>query len=466
MHQQDPNVICVVYTGDIQPLPNGVTKEEILVKVKERFGISLRPEAIAFLPLQNRYLVEGSYWRFFTLLGQAFGANRLGYAALSELVPDVFIDTMGYAFALSAAKKFSKRIRVGAYVHYPTISTDMLQRVRSRKAGHTNPSWVAGSFPLSCVKLVYYHLFAAAYGHALRQADVIVVNGTWTRNHIASLVQCRIWRPWNVHVPTVDIVYPPCNTEKFAKLPLQNRQARQIVSLAQFRPEKEHALQLRMVHQLLKQHSELKTSRGPNRGLKLVLIGGCRDAEDEKRVEELKSLAKELIIENHVEWCINAPLETVIKKLGSSSVGLSAMVDEHFGINVVEYMASGLLTLSHASAGPMLDIAVPVNGEPTGLHAKDLDEFVSQAYKLLSMSEAEALPMRERARKHVQNTFSDQNFEQAWRSRLWDKLVPPSLLQRNEEIKKGTPLEGAGPKPTTGAPAALTEAELAHKKDL
>ena len=65
------------------------------------------------------------------------------------------------------------------------------------------------------------------------------------------------------------------------------------------------------------------------------------------------------------------------------------MVDEHFGINVVEFMvsllhgssplsvdlqrilhssqAAGLITLSHASAGPLLDIAVPSSsGQITG----------------------------------------------------------------------------------------------------
>lgn len=438
VHQQDPNVICVVYTGDIKPLPNGVTKEEILSKAEERFGIKLRPEAVAFLPLKNRHLVEGSYWRHFTLLGQAFGANRLGYAAMSELVPDVFIDTMGYAFALSAPKNYSKKIRVGAYVHYPTISTDMLQRVRSRKAGITNSSWIASSLPLSCLKLIYYHFFAAVYGAALRNADVIVTNGTWTKNHIQTLVQCKIWRPWKVHIPDVNIVYPPCNTEKFAKLSLENRQARQIVSLAQFRPEKDHALQLRMVRQLLDEHKELKTSSGTSRALKLVLIGGCRNKEDEERVASLKSLAKELIIENHIEWCINAPLSTVIDKLGKASVGLSTMVDEHFGINVVEYMASGLMALSHASAGPLLDISVPVDGQPTGFHAKDLDEYVSQAYKLLTMPPSEALAVRERARKHVQTTFSDATFDQTWKTQLWDKLVPPALLAVNEAVKQST----------------------------
>ena len=35
------------------------------------------------------------------------------------------------------------------------------------------------------------------------------------------------------------------------------------------------------------------------------------------------------------------------------------MVDEHFGICVVEYMAAGAVPVAHASAGPAMDIVVP-----------------------------------------------------------------------------------------------------------
>jgi alpha-1,2-mannosyltransferase len=42
------------------------------------------------------------------------------------------------------------------------------------------------------------------------------------------------------------------------------------------------------------------------------------------------------------------------------------MKDEHFGIGVVEFMASGLIPLVHQSAGPWLDIVVPFKGQATG----------------------------------------------------------------------------------------------------
>lgn len=431
-HQQDPGVICVVYTGDIAPLPGGVPKSEILAKAQERFGITLRAEAVAFLPLRNQYLLGEKYWSHFTLLGQAYGGNRVGYEALGQLVPDVFIDTMGCAFALPPVKLFSQQVRVGAYIHYPTISTDMLQRVRRRRAGHTNAAWVASSWPLTMLKLLYYHLFAAAYGSALRAADAIAVNGSWTREHIEALLPPRLPTVRTPVLPPVHVVYPPCDTERFCDLPLDERQPRSIVSLAQFRPEKEHETQLRIVHELVTRYPALKSAQGKTRPLKLTLIGSCRNDDDRARVAELQALAKRLTIEAHLEWCIDAPWALVHQKLRTASIGLSTMVDEHFGISVVETMAAGLIPLTHASAGPLLDIVVPVDGEPTGFHAKDVDEFVACAEKLVTMPQADARVLRARARAHAQATFSNAHFVHAWRTELWDRLVPRALLEANQ----------------------------------
>ena len=63
-------------------------------------------------------------------------------------------DTMGYAFTFHIVALLGG-IPVGAYVHYPTISTDMLARVRSRKAWHTNSGAISSSSVLSQAKLLY-----------------------------------------------------------------------------------------------------------------------------------------------------------------------------------------------------------------------------------------------------------------------------------------------------------------------
>jgi hypothetical protein len=42
--------------------------------------------------------------------------------------------------------------------------------------------------------------------------------------------------------------------------------------------------------------------------------------------------------QDHVEFVVNAPYPQILELLGRASVGLNTMVDEHFGINVVEFM--------------------------------------------------------------------------------------------------------------------------------
>jgi hypothetical protein len=42
--------------------------------------------------------------------------------------------------------------------------------------------------------------------------------------------------------------------------------------------------------------------------------------------------------QDNVEIVVNADYPTLLAWLGRASVGLSTMVDEHFGINVVEFM--------------------------------------------------------------------------------------------------------------------------------
>ena len=71
-----------------------------------------------------------------------------GYEALTKCCPDVFIDTMGYAFTLPLFKLFGG-CRTACYVHYPTISTDMLDKVRTRTLAHNNRSFISNSRVLS-----------------------------------------------------------------------------------------------------------------------------------------------------------------------------------------------------------------------------------------------------------------------------------------------------------------------------
>ncbi len=303
----------MVYTGDVDATP-----EEILARARQRFNIVL-PSTVEFVFLHGRGWVEASRYPFLTLLGQSFGSVVLGFEALYRFVPDTYVDTMGYAFTLPLFR-YLANCPVASYVHYPTISTDMLEKVGQRQAAHNNASFISSSPTLSSLKLVYYKLFAWLYGVAGACNDVIMVNSTWTYNHIREL-----WAtPTHTHV-----LYPPCDIAELVKIPLESDETkpRQILSLGQFRPEKDHPLQIRAFKQFV---SSLGASERDK--YKLVLAGGCRDDRDEARVSGLRHLASELGVSDLVDFRLNIPFTELKQLLTESLISLHTMWNEHFGI--------------------------------------------------------------------------------------------------------------------------------------
>lgn len=237
--------------------------------------------------LCNRIVLLNAYsYPAFTLLMQSIGSMVLGLEAIlwSVELPHLLIDTMGYAFVYPLFK-YHKEIKVACYVHYPTISSDMLKAVESDRMTVNNRN--ASNSIRKRIKLVYYRIFEKLYSKCGRMADKVMVNSTWTRGHIDDI--------WRVPQRTT-IVYPPCDVQALSQLPdLHSLDAamnvRTIISVAQFRPEKNHALQLEAFAEFLKRHPQSIT-----RNIRLVLLGGCRNSKDRQRVETLKSLAKDLNI--------------------------------------------------------------------------------------------------------------------------------------------------------------------------
>lgn len=102
LHYRYKNVRCVIYTGDID-----ATRQEILGKARHRFNVQIPrtgPEDLEFVFLKRREWIEASLYPFFTLLGQSLGSCVLGMEALWKFVPDLYLDTMGYAFTLPLFK--------------------------------------------------------------------------------------------------------------------------------------------------------------------------------------------------------------------------------------------------------------------------------------------------------------------------------------------------------------------------
>ncbi|KAH7085127.1 hypothetical protein BKA63DRAFT_559773 [Paraphoma chrysanthemicola] len=404
-----PEAVCVVYTGD-----HDVDKAAILKRVEDRFNIHLHPPTIHFLYLTTRNWVLASTWPRFTLLGQSIGSVVLAYDAFSLLVPDIFIDTMGYAFSLALSSWFFPDVPTGAYVHYPTISTDMLD---SLQAGGQGVNAGTGEGYRGLVKKKYWQLFAKLYSKVGSTIDVVMTNSTWTQSHIQSL-----WGPYRekrsqLVNKDINVVFPPVAVEDVTAAvevteASEKKRGPSLLYIAQFRPEKNHQLILEAFAKFMR--SDPKLASYPGRAPRLVLIGSVRGSHDDaKRVYKLRLLAHELKIDDNVEFICDAPWPLMLEWMGAASVGVNGMWNEHFGIGVVEYQAAGLISVVNNSGGPKLDIVVEVDGKPTGFHATTAKEYAEGFRKALTMSPRETLEMRQRARRSAQR-FTDRSFADKW----------------------------------------------------
>lgn len=408
---------------------------------QSRFDIHLHHPTIVFLYLSTRHWVLASTYPHFTLLGQSLGSLILAYDAFSLLVPDVFIDTMGYAFTLALSHYLFPSVPTGAYVHYPTISTDMLDSLDD-KTGHKGVNSGAGTGFKGIAKRKYWHLFAQLYGWVGGKIDVVMCNSSWTADHINAL-----WGPTrksnitsaNEAAASPRVVFPPVAVEALAStidISLKSeRNIREpiILYIAQFRPEKNHHLILQSFAKYLKKlESATPHIKTPPR---LVLIGSVRaNTSDETHIYNLRLLAHELRIRDNTLFICDAPWPEIKRYLTLSSVGVNGMWNEHFGIGVVEYQAAGLISVVHDSGGPKRDIVIPdAKGQPTGFHAITEEQFADGFEKALTLPEEERVAMRLRARESAER-FSEECFAKGWVGAL-ELLIEKEKPERRKRSK-------------------------------
>lgn len=124
-----------------------------------------------------------------------------------------------------------------------------------------------------------------------------------------------------------------------------------MLSVGQFRPEKDHALQIRALSALQKLSHTPQTTSPHNDAVvsrmypsfddvRLVILGSCRNEDDRRVLARTKALAAGVGVENRVEFVENCNFRELKARLGRASVGLHTMWNEHFGIGVVEMMVS------------------------------------------------------------------------------------------------------------------------------
>merc|ERR1712062_853812 len=159
--------------------------------------------------------------------------------------------------------------------------------------GYNNAAFIARSNTLSSIKVWYYRFLAFLYGFCGRRAKLIMVNSSWTKDHIE-----KLWKT------QAHLVYPPCDVSEFTQYSDSTKRDNVIVSVGQYRPEKNHLFQLECFSDFLK-------ARG-QRDVKLEFIGGCKTDQHKGILRQVKEKVEELSLTDVVELCINLPFTELV----------------------------------------------------------------------------------------------------------------------------------------------------------
>lgn len=381
---------------------------QILIKANNLFKIDLISdnralERLEFVPLSLAPLVDSHRYPFLTLFLQNFMSMLVGVQAAYNVLPEIYIETIGFTFTLPIFKFATSTVIT--YVHYPIISSDMIKNVlTSSHAAFNNRAIFVRSPVLRQMKLLYYKCLVHLYRSAGRCADLVLVNSSWTREHIKTLWNCE-----------AHVVYPPCDVESFKSLSLsrfsESTMSRnlKIVSIAQFRPEKNHQLQVEAFDLFLNNSANELAHDS-----QLTLYGGCRDESDQKRIDYLTDLVHRLDLGTRINIVVNAPFEQLLEGVREADVALHSMTNEHFGIVLLEFMAAGLITVAHNSGGPRADI---IDNGQNGFLCNDVEDFAKALSSISRMNFDERQRIRANAVEKSEQ-FGNEVFERALLARL------------------------------------------------
>lgn len=216
------------------------------------------------------------------------------------------------------------------------MSSTMINNIS--KNSFNNSSKISNSGVLKFIKWVYYQILINLYQFSVNSCHHVWANSTWTRNHLLFGQKLK---------SNLSILYPPCEVDDELVLPFDKR-LDNFIAVGQFRPEKNHKLLISSFGKFL--------AKNPDSPYKLILIGGVRNEDDSNRVKNLKSQVENLNLADKILFKPNLPYPQLKTYLQHSKFGVHGMIDEHFGIVLVEFQNNGIIPIAHNSAGPKMDI--------------------------------------------------------------------------------------------------------------
>jgi alpha-1,2-mannosyltransferase len=144
------------------------------------------------------------------------------------------------------------------------------------------------------------------------------------------------------------VVYPPVDVRVFSKRVRRRKTGSLVATVSSYTP-KRHLDQV----PLIAKHS---------RSARFIVMGKA-DEYSAAVLSQLRSRIRALHVEDRVTLLMNVPSNEFMDVLSRAKVYLHVMPYDHFGISVVEAMASGCVPVVHRSGGPWLDILDSRQGE-------------------------------------------------------------------------------------------------------
>jgi len=164
-------------------------------------------------------------------------------------------------------------------------------------------------------------------------------------------------RVWDIYP---EVVYPPVEVNKWNNnIPFDEK--KDIVSVSRFSQEKNQLLQVRVMERLQKMGREEK----------LHMIGTSRTPSSKIMLSKIKMEINRLKL-NNITIHENIPFRSLVQEVSKAKVFVHSMVDEPFGLVIVEAMSAGCMPIVHDSGGAPELVLFPQ------LRYNGIDNFVSK----------------------------------------------------------------------------------------
>jgi glycosyltransferase involved in cell wall biosynthesis len=249
------------------------------------------------------------------------------------------------------------------YCHYPSakyhIDSENLEYIRDIKiSGFTQIPDIdysknkgAHIFDAECEhKVKKYFKFLRNKYYNMMKNTLVLTNSEYTRKAIS-----------NVFHIDAKILYPPVDVDTFQKIASKSNQKKNmILVISRIAPDKqiENAIEV----------ARLIRRRGIGKGM---IIAGNLHHYDNNYYQQLKKMIADYDLSDCVSLQTNISFSKLVELMQLAKVYFHPRIDEHFGISIVEAMASGLVPIV-SDVGGHTEFVPPKYHFHTLGHAADL----------------------------------------------------------------------------------------------